>query len=69
MGKPRRIIELEDLPANENGSPVVTREIAATLTYKDGTQATFNSHEGEGVVAACCPNPPGCNPAIEECNL
>ncbi len=66
MSKPRKIIELEDLPANEAGSPVVTRDIEATLTYADGTSAVFNSHEGEGVTPACCSSG-GCNPAIEFC--
>ena len=69
MSKPRRILELDELPANVNGSPVVTRDTSSTLTYADGTTATFYSSEGESVVASCCPNPPACNPAIEECNL
>jgi len=71
MGKPRRILELCELPPNENGSPVVSRDISATLGYADGTDATFNSHEGDGegvTIKGCC-NPGDCNPAVEECNL
>lgn len=66
MGKPRRILELDELPANEAGSLVVTRKIEATLIYEDGTETIFNSHEGDGVVASCCSSG-GCNPAIEFC--
>jgi len=67
MAKKRRILELDELPANAAGSPVVTRDIAATLTYADGTHETFHSHEGEGVVASCCSSG-DCNPAVENCN-
>jgi len=67
MSKPRRILELDELPENAAGSPVVTRDMSVTLGYADGTQQTFNSHEGGGVVASCCGGSGPCNPAVEQC--